>query len=292
MSTIITKAYRTALQNAYQAGNPKALGGKVIENVLHLAYETYCKEMVSLQSAVHDYVMAQAMNDKDAEKSAKMEGTKTTVYDLLKPMAERVPGILCDSGDILYLMLSGYKLLKEKNVEKNDGSFIIGTKRVVNVSPSAFRVAVESMFGNKIAGKLWDSGLNSFRDMTAAEHSKLDQKLEKKRQRDAKAKEKATAQKKAAAKPDEKKADKAAPVKKDAPPQKPATQKGGTKATATPTPKAETSELPALDNMPVAAAPAAALAVPSVESAAKPLPTSTSSVKLADKPRRLDGTAA
>lgn len=300
MSSTITKAYRTALQNAYEAGNPKAIGGKVIENVLHIAYESYCKGMVSLQAAIHDYVMAQAMNDKDTDKPAKMEAAKTAVYDLLKPMIERVPGVLCDAGDILYLMLSGYKLVKEKNMEKDDGSFIIGTKRVVNVSPSAFRVAVESLFGNKIAGRMWDCGLNAFRDMTATEQAKLDQKLEKKRQRDAKAKEKATTaeQKAANDKRPVEKVKRPAAVKKDAPAKKPAS-KATTKATIPPV--ADTTELPSLNDMPVPATPSAVASVkptlpttPAVSGKDK-MPLSAvvaNSVKPTEKPRRLDGTAA
>ena len=196
-SNTINKKFLEVLKNAYLNGNRKTLGTAPIEASLRMPFDVYRNTMLVLQSALHEYVLAIA----DESNTKAQVAAKTKVFDLLKALVDRV-GCVCDATDILYLELAAYKVAKSKDTENEDGSITSGTKALVTVSSTVFRGLVESLLGNKIVGKTWDSAMGSFRELNKAEREKLAAKIAK---REAKAQGK-TLSKPAAVKPADTKA--------------------------------------------------------------------------------------
>lgn len=178
--------YKTVLENAFKAGNKKAIGATPIEDSLKIPFGGYCNTMLALQDALHVYISVEAIDDKTEGKAERLTEAKTKVYDLLKGFVELIPNVVCEASDVLYLKLAAYKLAKAKDTENTDGSIVVGTKRLAPVSFSSFRVIVESLLGNKIVGNTWDVGMGDFRKLTEAEREKIAKKLAKKQEKAAK----------------------------------------------------------------------------------------------------------
>lgn len=171
--------YKKAILEAYQNGNKKAIACTHMDKLFELAAGSYKRTVMMTQLAVHEYVCVHAMPDDEKSKATKLQAAKSAVFDMLKGFVDNVPGCICDAGDLTFLMVAGYRLVKDRDETSDTGTVLrIGNRSMRTVSVNAFQIAIETMLAHKTLGREW-STMGEWVAVSAEKAEKIRVRIEK-----------------------------------------------------------------------------------------------------------------
>lgn len=173
-NTNAANKYKAILLESFGNGNKKALASSNVDAMFSVPVGTYKLTLNHLQTALHEYVQAHAMDNNE-----KMQAAKSAFFDLLRSFVDNLPGIMCDAGNLTFLMMACYRLVKQRDEMDEVGKVVsVGNRQMKPVSDTAFQIAVETMLAHMLLGREW-CDMKGWVEMSHEKAAKIQARIEK-----------------------------------------------------------------------------------------------------------------